>query len=72
MGRVRPGKNWKGPCSDYVPLLDNETNRFFAEHDKKFMEACTGAKVAPTKQQASRFKRKHGAAYRYMQEQQTA
>lgn len=70
MGRVRPNKEWKVKewkmrLSQYVPQLEDTTNRHFANHDKAFMAACAGAKIAPTKQQASRFKRKHGAAYRW-------
>jgi hypothetical protein len=71
MGRVRPSnKNWKVKLSDYVPLLDNETNAHFAKHDQQFRVACELAKVQPTKEQASRYKRKHGAAYQAEQQAQ--
>lgn len=68
MGHVRPKMgiygSWKGPTSSYVPLLDNLTNRHFAEHNVAFREACEKAGVKPTKDQARRWKQKKGAAYR--------
>lgn len=64
MGHVRPHRTWKGPCSNYVPQLDQTTNRHFAKTNAEFIVACELAKVLPTKDQARRWKQKKGAAYR--------
>lgn len=40
------------------------TNKYFANNDTQFQEACILADTKPTKRQASKFKNKKGIAYK--------
>lgn len=42
----------------------NETNRVYSEKPE-FVELCLRAGVKPTRRQASKFRNKHGQAYRF-------
>lgn len=44
-------------------MAERMTNRQFAEQDKQFRGACSEAHVAPTKRQASKFRRREGVAF---------
>ena len=69
---VRPSAKFReknqGWQSDYIPLLDNQTNKHYSGLDH-FVKACdkaslmSGKEVKPTKRQASKFKRGYGLAY---------
>lgn len=59
----KPGRNSRGiPLRDTTrPEIDNAS---FAATNVQFKDACTRAGVAPTKRQASKFRRKLGAAFK--------
>lgn len=61
---VRPSnKDYKHVPSNYVPLDYGQTNRFFAESNKEFRDACALAKVEPSKEHARRWKSKIGKVW---------
>lgn len=70
------GRGWKNRSPEYKreslahakreatkSCTSEQTNSEFAKQEH-FIEACKNAGVSPSKQQASRFRRKFGAAYR--------
>jgi hypothetical protein len=59
----KPGLNARGlPSRDQNrPEVDNRT---FAGTNQQFKDACSAAGVQPTKRQASKFRRKLGAAFK--------
>lgn len=59
----KPGLNSRGfPSRDTNrPEVDNRT---FAGTNQQFKDACSAAGVQPTKRQASKFRRKFGAAFK--------
>lgn len=59
----KPGLNARGfPSRDVNrPEMDNRT---FAGTNQQFKDACSAAGVQPTKRQASKFRRKLGAAFK--------
>lgn len=66
---VRPSnKDYKHIPSDYVGLDYGQTNRFFAESNNEFREACNLANVKPSKEHARRWKQKIGKVYHAAQE----
>ncbi len=44
--------------------MEQWTNRDFAAANSKFQACCEKARIKPTKRQASKYRRKYGAAYK--------
>ena len=58
-------KQWKRVHGDPHIHRYEVSNRQFAEQDNGFRAKCERAGVEPTKRQASRFRNKKGAAFRW-------
>ena len=57
------GKQWPRIVAARKDPPTEQTNRYFAKHNEKFIEACIETGVKATARQASKYRNKKGRAY---------